>query len=81
MPATPHPLRICAPESAFDPEESRAEPIKQTNVDGLSTTEFAVNQDSPEGRAVGSLWLGREGIPMRRVGKFEIGNGKLTTID
>jgi hypothetical protein len=81
MPATPHPLRICAPESAFDLEEPRAQPIRQTNVGGLSTTEFAVNQDSPEGRAVGSLWLGREGIPMTRVGKFEIGNGKLTTID
>jgi hypothetical protein len=43
--------------------------------------EFAVNQDSPEGRTVGSLWLGRDGIPMRRAGKFEMRNDTLTTID
>jgi len=50
MSATPHPLRICALERAFDPEEPRAKPIRQTNVEGLSTTEFAVNRASPESR-------------------------------
>ena len=40
-----------------------------------------MENDSPEGRATRSLWLSRDGIPMKCVGKLETRNGKLSTID
>ena len=40
-----------------------------------------MEDDSPEGRATGSLWLSRDGIPIKCVGKFETRNGKLSTIN
>jgi hypothetical protein len=57
------------------------QPIGQENIDGIATTQYLVENDSPEGRATGSLWLSRDGIPMKCVGKFETRNGKLSTID
>ena len=57
------------------------QPIGQESVDGIATTQYLVENDSPEGRATGSLWLSRDGIPMKCVGKFETRNGKLSTID
>ena len=56
-------------------------PIGQESIDGIATTQYLVENDSPEGRATGSLWLSRDGIPMKCVGKFETRNGKLSTID
>jgi hypothetical protein len=40
-----------------------------------------LDQDSPEGHASTSLWLSRDGIPMKCVGKFVMSNGNLSTID
>ena len=57
------------------------QPIGQDSIDGIATTQYLVENDSPEGRATGSLWLSRDGIPMKCVGKFETRNGKLSTID
>jgi hypothetical protein len=57
------------------------QPIGQESIDGIATTQYLVENDSAEGRATGSLWLSRDGIPMRCVGKFETRNGKLSTID
>jgi hypothetical protein len=57
------------------------QPIGQESIDGIATTQYLVENDSPEGRATGSLWLSRDGIPMKCVGKFETRNGKLLTID
>ena len=55
-------------------------PVGRTIVDGIATTEYVVDQDSPEGHAIGSLWLSRDGIPMKCVGRFEAKNGKFSTI-
>ncbi len=55
-------------------------PIRSASVDGVETTEYALDQDSPDGRATGSLWLSSDGIPMKCVGRFEASNGKLSTI-
>jgi hypothetical protein len=57
------------------------QPIGQESIDGIATTQYLVENDSPEGRATGSLWLSRDGIPMKCVGKFETRNGELSTID
>jgi hypothetical protein len=57
------------------------QPIGQESIDGMATTQYLVENDSPEGRATGLLWLSRDGIPMKCVGKFETRNGKLLTID
>jgi hypothetical protein len=45
------------------PELSKA--IGQASIEGIATTEYLVDQNSPEGHAMGSLWL----------------NGKVSTID
>jgi len=55
--------------------------IGQASIDGIATTQYMVDDDSPEGHATGSLWLSRDGIPMRCVGKFVTKSGKLSTID
>jgi hypothetical protein len=55
-------------------------PIRSASVDGVETIEHALDQDSPDGHATGSLWLSADGIPMKCVGKFEASNGKLSTI-
>jgi hypothetical protein len=58
-----------------------SQPIGQASIDGIATTQYVVDQDSPEGHASGLLWLSRDGIPMRCVGKFVPRNGKVSTID
>ena len=55
-------------------------PVGQETVNGIATTQYAVEEDTPEGRATGRLWLSRDGIPMRCSGKFEAKNGKVSTI-
>jgi hypothetical protein len=61
------------------PDLSKA--IGQASIEGIATTQYQVDQNSPEGRATGSLWLSGDGIPMRCVGKFVSRNGKVSTID
>jgi len=56
-------------------------PVGQESIDGITTTQYLVENDSPEGHATGSLWLSRDGIPMKCVGKFETRNGELSTIN
>ena len=55
--------------------------VGQASIDGIPTTRYLVEQDSPEGHATGSLWLSSDGIPMKCVGAFSAKNGKLSTID
>jgi hypothetical protein len=55
-------------------------PLGQETVDGITTTKYAVEEDSPGGHIAGALWLSRDGIPMRCDGKFEPKKGKTSTI-
>ncbi len=55
-------------------------PIGQETVNGIATTKYAVEEDSPAGHAAGSLWLSGDGIPMRCDGKLEGKGGKTSTI-
>ena len=54
------------PASAFlaDPRLTR-HPIGHESVNGIPTTEYAVDETTPQGHAEGTLWLSRDGIPMR----------------
>src|SRR5438874_2016190 len=45
-------------------------PVGQETVNGIATTKYAIAEITPEGRASGTLWLSRDGIPMRLVGTF-----------
>ena len=45
-------------------------PVGQETVNGIATTKYAVDESVPEGHATGTLWLSRDGIPMRLAGSF-----------
>ena len=55
-------------------------PIGSARIDGVETTEYALDQSSPDGHSTGSLWLSSEGIPMKCVGSFEANNGRRSTV-
>ena len=55
-------------------------PAGQETVNGIATTKYTVEEDVPGGRIAGSLWLSRDGIPMKCDGKFEPKSGKSSTI-
>jgi len=49
-------------------------------VNGIATTKYAIDRSIPEGHAEGTLWLSRDGIPMRLSGTFTNAKGKASTI-
>jgi len=55
-------------------------PTRQETVNGIATTKYTIEEDIPGGHIAGSLWLSRDGIPMRCDGKFEPKNGRRWTI-
>jgi len=55
-------------------------PVGQETVNGITTTKYTVEEDVPGGRITGSLWLSRDGIPMKCDGRFEPKGGKRSTI-
>ena len=55
-------------------------PVGEEPVNGVVTTKYAVDEATPRGRAVGSLWLSADGIPMRCDARFTADNGKISTI-
>ena len=56
------------------------QPVGKETVNGIATTKYAVDENSPSGRATGVLWLSQDGIPMRCDAKFVVKNGKASTI-
>lgn len=55
-------------------------PIGSETVGGVATTKYAIDKSIPEGRAEGTLWLSRDGIPMRLAGTFTNAKGKVSTV-
>lgn len=55
-------------------------PVGQETVNGITTTKYAVEENSSGGHATGSLWLSYDGIPMKCDGSFEAKSGKTSTI-
>jgi hypothetical protein len=55
-------------------------PAGNDTVNGVATTRYAIDRDLPEGHATGSLWLSRDGIPMKCEARYTARNGKVSTI-
>ena len=60
--------------------ELKKHPIGQDTVNGIATTKYAIDETVPEGHAKGTLWLSRDGIPMRLAGTFTGQKGKVSTV-
>lgn len=60
--------------------ELKKRPLGRETVNGIATTRYAIDQSVAEGRAKGTLWLSRDGIPMRLAGTFTAPQGKVSTI-
>jgi hypothetical protein len=55
-------------------------PVGQETVNGIATTKYEVDEKTPQGNAVGSLWLSQEGIPMKCDARLATDKGKVSTI-
>jgi hypothetical protein len=55
-------------------------PVGQETVNGIATTKYDLDEKMPQGRAVGSLWLSQDGIPMKCDARLATGKGKVSTI-
>jgi len=60
--------------------EPKKHPVGEETVNGVATTKYAIDETLPEGHATGTLWLSRDGIPMRLAGSFAAIKGKVSTI-
>jgi hypothetical protein len=60
--------------------ELRKHPVGQETVNGIATTKYAIDETVPEGHVSGTLWLSRDGIPMRLAGSFTRQQGKVSTV-
>lgn len=60
--------------------ELKKHPIGQDTVGGIPTTKYAIDQTVPEGHAKGTVWLSRDGIPMKLAGTFTGQKGKVSTV-
>ena len=70
------------PKALGGPEQARSigQAFGNDTVNGVATTRYAVDRDLPEGHAIGSLWLSRDGIPMKCEARYTASNGKVSTI-
>jgi hypothetical protein len=55
-------------------------PVGQETVNGIATTKYEVDEKTPQGRAVGSLWVSQDGIPMKCDARVATDKGKVSTI-
>ncbi|MBV8508183.1 MAG: hypothetical protein JOZ11_20550 [Alphaproteobacteria bacterium] len=55
-------------------------PVGPETVNGIATTKYEVDEKTPQGRAVGELWLSEEGIPMKCDARLATDKGKVSTI-
>jgi hypothetical protein len=60
--------------------ELKKHPVGQESVNGIATTKYAIDETVPEGHATGTLWLSRDGIPMKLTGSFTGQKGKVSTV-
>lgn len=54
--------------------------IGSETVNGVATTKYAIDKAIPQGHAEGTLWLSRDGIPMRLAGTFTNAKGKVSRV-
>src|SRR5205807_9189656 len=58
----------------------RKHPVGHESINGIATTKYAIDETVPEGHATGTLWLSKDGIPMKLAGSFARQNGKVSTL-
>src|SRR6266436_3416120 len=64
----------------FNHPDLRKDPLGEETVNGIATTKYKIDETVPEGHAAGTLWLSRDGIPMRLAGSFAATNGNVSTL-
>ncbi|HVC51478.1 MAG TPA: hypothetical protein VND87_05620 [Stellaceae bacterium] len=64
----------------LDDKRLTRHPVSHAVIEGIPTTKYAVDETTPEGHAVGTLWLSREGIPMRVAGTFTAPHGHVSSV-
>ena len=64
----------------FDRAMLRQRPLGRDSVNGVATAKYAIDQGVADGQAKGTLWLSRDGIPMRFAGTFTHARGHVSTI-
>jgi hypothetical protein len=62
-----------------DPKLLR-DPVGRETVNGIATTKYAIDAETPASHAVGTLWLSEDAIPMQCDARVEGRNGKASTI-
>jgi hypothetical protein len=55
-------------------------PVGQETVNGIATTKYEVDKTIPDGHLSGTLWLSRDGIPMRCDGSYTNRKGKVSRV-
>jgi hypothetical protein len=55
-------------------------PVGLETVNGIVTTKYELDEKTPQGRAVGALWLSEDGIPMKCDASLATDKGKVSTI-
>jgi hypothetical protein len=55
-------------------------PSGRETINGIRTTKYAIDETVREGHATGTLWLSRDGIPMKLDGRFEKSNGRIAKV-
>jgi hypothetical protein len=58
----------------------RKREVGRETVNGVATTKYAIDETVPDGHATGTLWLSRDGIPMRLAGTFTGQGGRVSAI-
>lgn len=66
--------------SLFGNPDLLRNPVGEETVNGIAATKYAIDEETPSGRARGALWLSPDGIPVRCDGRFEAKGGTATTI-
>jgi hypothetical protein len=55
-------------------------PAGEETVNGIGCTKYLIDETVPQGHAVGTLWLSRDGIPMKLAGTFTKTSGKAANV-
>jgi hypothetical protein len=66
--------------SVLDSPQLMRDPEGHETVNGIATTRYRVDMTVPAGHAAGSLWLSRDGIPMKCDGTFATKDGRVARL-
>lgn len=64
----------------FDGPGLTKHPLGHDTIDGIATTRYAIDETEPDGRAEGTLWLSRDGIPIKLAGTWTDRKDKIVRV-